>query len=107
MTDEEWGRSHAHCLGMLLSGDGLEEYGERGEFIKDSNFLVLMNAHHGDVPFTLPDAAVGAQWRAMADTTWTDHARRSVHERGSSYPLKARSLALLLEHRGVDRRGES
>jgi isoamylase len=107
MTDEEWRRSHAQCLAMLLSGDGLEEHGERGESIKDSNFLVLMNAHHEDIPFTLPDIAPGAKWRAMVDTTWTDHTRRSVHERGASYPLKARSLALLLEHRGVDRRGES
>jgi isoamylase len=107
MTDEEWRSSHAQCLGMLLSGEGLEEYGERGESIKDSNFLVLMNAHHEDIPFTLPNGAVGAKWRALVDTTWTDHTQRSVHERGSTYPLQARSLVVLVEHRGIDRRGES
>jgi len=107
MTDEEWRRSQAQCLGMLLSGEGLEEYGERGESIKDSNFLVLMNAHHEDIAFTLPSVAVGAKWRALVDTTWTDQTRRSVHESDSTYPLQARSLALLVEHRGLDRRGEA
>jgi glycogen operon protein len=83
------------------------KYGERGESIKDSNFLLLMNAHHEEVPFTLPDVAVGGKWRALVDTTWMDHTQRSVHEKGSIYPLHARSLVLLVEHRGVDRRGES
>jgi len=107
MTDEEWRRSQAQCLGMLLSGEGLEEYGERGESIKDSNFLVLMNAHHEDIAFTLPSVAVGAKWRALVDTTWTDQTQRSVHKSDTTYPLQARSLALLVEHRGVDRRGEA
>jgi isoamylase len=107
MTDEEWRRSQAQCLAMLLSGEGLEEYGERGDSIKDSNFLVLMNAHHEDIAFTLPNVAVGAKWRAVVDTTWTDQTRRSVHESDSTYPLQARSLALLVEHRGADRRGEA
>ena len=106
-TDEEWRRSQAQCLGMLLSGEGLEEYGERGDSIKDSNFLLLMNAHHEDIAFTLPNVAVGAKWRALVDTTWTDQTRRSVHESDSTYPLQARSLALLVEHRGFDRRGEA
>ena len=106
MADEEWKRSHANCLGVLLSGEALEEHGERGEVIKDSNFLLLMNAHHEEISFTLPSVAAGLKWRALVDTNWTDHARRSVHEKGSTYPLQPRSLALLIEHRGVERRGE-
>ena len=105
MTDEEWKQSHAQTLGMLLSGDALEERGERGESIKDNNFLLLLNANHENKPFTLPPAGPEARWRALVDTTWNDHTRRSMHESGEVYPLQARSLALLIEHRKGERRG--
>ncbi|HYL12721.1 MAG TPA: glycogen debranching protein GlgX [Terriglobales bacterium] len=104
MTDEEWKQSSARCLGMFLAGKGLLEYGERGEQITDDNFLLLMNAHHEEIPFTLPSLAEGADWRALVDTTWCDQSRRSVHNAGETYPLKARSLALLIEHRENERR---
>ena len=57
MTDEEWKQSSARCLGMFLAGQGLLEYGERGEKITDDNFLLLMNARSEEIPFTLPSAA--------------------------------------------------
>jgi isoamylase len=105
MTDEEWKQSHAQTLGMLLSGDALEERGERGESIRDNNFLLLINANHENKPFTLPPVGPEARWRALVDTTWDDHTRRSMHESGEVYPLQGRSLALLIEHRKGERRG--
>jgi isoamylase len=107
MTDEEWRQSHAQCLGMLLSGEALEERGERGESIKDSNFLLIINAGNEGVPFTLPALSERGRWRPLVDTTWTDTSRRSVHDAGASYSLGSRALALLIEHRGGDRRGEA
>jgi isoamylase len=104
MADEEWKQSSARGLGMFLAGKGLLEYGERGEQITDDNFLLLMNAHHEEIPFILPSLAEGAHWRAIVDTTWCDQSRRSVHNAGQTYPLKARSLALLIEHRENERR---
>jgi isoamylase len=107
MTDEEWRQSHAQCLGMLLSGEALEERGERGESIKDKNFLLIINAGNEGVPFTLPALCERGRWRPLVDTTWTDTSRRSVHDAGASYSLGSRALALLIEHRGGDRRGEA
>lgn len=107
MTDEEWRQSHAQCLGMLLSGEALEERGERGESIKDNNFLLIINAGNESVPFTLPALSERGRWRPLVDTTWTDTNRRSVHHAGASYSLGSRALALLIEHRGGDRRGEA
>ena len=105
MTDDEWKQSHAQTLGVLLSGEALDERGDRGEAIKDNNFLLLLNANHEAKPFTLPTIAQDAHWRALVDTTWNDHTRRSMHESGQPYPLQGRSLALLIEHRRGDRRG--
>jgi len=105
MTDDEWKQSHAQTLGVLLSGEALDERGDRGEAIKDNNFLLLLNANHEAKPFTLPTIAQDAHWRALVDTTWNDHTRRSMHDSGQPYPLQGRSLALLIEHRRGDRRG--
>lgn len=64
MTDDEWKQSHAQTLGVLLSGEALDERGDRGEAIKDNNFLLLLNANHEAKPFTLPTIAQDAHWRA-------------------------------------------
>jgi isoamylase len=107
MTDEEWKQSSAQCLGMFLTGESLGESGPRGEPITDDNFLLIMNANHEDAPFTLPALKPEATWRAIVDTTWEDLTQRSMHEGGSSYALRARSLALFIEHKVNERRNGS
>jgi len=104
MTDEEWKQSNARCLGIFLTGEGLGERGPRGEPVIDDNFLLLLNAHHEDIPFTLPALKPDEAWRAIVDTTWDDPSQRSVHDGGTMYPLKARSLALFIEHKVNERR---
>ena len=107
MSDEEWKESSARCLGMLLAGEGVFEVGERGESITDQNFLLLMNAHHEPLDFKLPIMDSGGRWRVLVDTTWKDPCRRSVSESGTVYPLQPRSLALLIQHQGRERRNGS
>jgi len=107
MTDEEWKESSAQCLGMFLTGEGLGESGPRGEPVTDDNFLLIINANHEDMPFSLPALAPPATWRAIVDTTWDDPSQRSVQEGGTLYSLKARSLALFIEHKVNDRRNGS
>ena len=59
----------ARCLGMLLSGTGLDETDERGRKLSDENFAVLLNAHHEDVGFTLPASCRYSRWSAWMDTS--------------------------------------
>ncbi|HEY1272664.1 MAG TPA: glycogen debranching protein GlgX [Terriglobales bacterium] len=113
MTDEEWGKESARCLGVFLAGEALEEKDERGRAIKDENFLLLMNAHFEEIPFVLSQLQAEHEWITLLDTSFgrMDDARQ-VHAAGSSYPLKARSLALLVERssgqvRHEDRRVET
>ena len=71
-------------LGMLLSGNAIEEVDERGEPIIGDTLLVLLNAHTDTVPFTLPplDArpAVAARVR---------HVRSARRRTASSRPAAA------------------
>jgi glycogen operon protein len=85
MTDQEWNRSSARCLGALISGRGLGERDERGVPVVDADLLLLLNANEGDVPFPLPSG----RWEGLVDTSLENPSFETT------YPLKGRSLALL------------
>ncbi|HEY8555200.1 MAG TPA: glycogen debranching protein GlgX [Burkholderiales bacterium] len=93
MTEEEWHKPFARTVGLSLAGE-LAEEDERGRPLRDDNFLLLLNAHAEQVPFTLPafpDAAT--VWEVVVDTEDPD--RRGRHNAGEQYPLAGRSLVLL------------
>ena len=95
MTDEEWDQHFARCLGVYLSGESLTETDRRGRRLVDDNFLVLFNAHHEPIPFSLP--AIGRDgWQTVLDTDLdTGFAAPTTIEPGTAYPLKGRSVAVL------------
>jgi isoamylase len=100
MSEEQWRDPGVRCLGMFLAGQGLDETDERGRKIGDENFLVLLNADHEDVVFTLPVFRPGTRWVAWMDTSREDGLRPAdSHDSGTSYPLQARSMAVLMERR--------
>ncbi|MEO8119423.1 MAG: glycogen debranching enzyme GlgX, partial [Rhodoferax sp.] len=104
MTPEEWNDGNARCLAMLMSGRGIPDRGARGETLVDDDFLLLFNAHHDTIPFTLPQAKNGA-WRLLLDTA-TDAMPSAPHEAvafaaltadwaDAIYLLQGRSFVLL------------
>ena len=40
----------------------------RGERVADDSFLLLFNAHHEDIDFTIPREVYGERWQAVLDT---------------------------------------
>jgi isoamylase len=86
MTEADWKLPFARCLGCLMVGERLAERDERGAPIMDDDLLLLINAHHEPVQFTLPDAP----WTVLVDT-----ARLDTNSAETAYPLEARSLVLL------------
>jgi len=111
MTDEEWRQSFARCLGVFLSGDAFEEYDDRGHPISDSDMLIMLNAHHQEIPFHIPAANPRVRWQVLVDTYFTDGYRsddRYFYSR-EAYPLKGRSFVLLIQSvrpRGAEEEGE-
>ena len=103
MTDQEWEQDFARCLGMYLAGEGLVETDERGRRIVDSDFLVLFNAHHERIAFTLAAirAAIRAGWSCSTPRTTTACRAAASIEPQSIYPLQGRSLALLQRRRST------
>lgn len=108
MSEDEWRDSSVRCLGMFLSGQGLDETDERGRRLSDENFLVLLNAHHEDVEFVLPAYRPGARWTARMDTSREGGLRPAdTYDSGASHPLQARSMVVLMERRTNGKKEES
>jgi len=95
MSDEDWARSSARSLGVLISGRGLSERDELGRPVEDDDVLLLLNAHDDSVAFTLPGAE-GERWDALIDTGHPAFEGKR-YGRGTTYPLAARALALLVK----------
>src|SRR3982074_2806737 len=67
MTDKDWEASHARSLGAFLNGKAIQTPDERGRSITDDSFILLFNAHSGDVRWTIP-AEYGTTWRLVLNT---------------------------------------
>ena len=101
MSEDEWRDPSVHRLRVFLAGQGLDETDERGRKIGDENFLVLLNAHHEDVAFTLPVSHPRIRWSGRMDTSREGGLRLvETYDAGTAYPLRARSLVVLMERRG-------
>ncbi|MBI3899663.1 MAG: glycogen debranching protein GlgX [Gammaproteobacteria bacterium] len=94
MTDEEWSNANASCLGLFLSGEAIHEQDERGRPLQDNDFLLLLNAYHETISFTLPSFASFTGWEVAIDTFASERLTQR-HAAGEIYPLEGRSLVLL------------
>ena len=61
MTKSDW-ESGERTVGMFLNGEEIASPDEKGQRILDESFLLLFNAHHEDVTFTLPNRRFGERW---------------------------------------------
>ena len=94
MTEEHWNDPHARCLGVLLDGraqeTGIRRVGD------DSTLLIILNAHTGAVPFTLPKAVGGSRWVRLIDTHSPADAKLASARFGDAYPVPGRGLLLFV-----------
>jgi isoamylase len=69
------------------------EVDDHGEAVTGDTLLILFNAHHEAIPFTLPEALEGQKWERLLDTFRPD-ATSEPAAAGKPYPLEGRSLAV-------------
>jgi isoamylase len=97
MTPEEWSDSLTRCLGMLLNGEVMDEYDERGGQITDHVMLLVLNSSPEDVEFKLPGYTGERAWRVLLDTKDPHNGHDVAFAPGDNFPLESRSLALLYQ----------
>ena len=94
MISEDWGKGLL-TLGIRLAGDAIEEMDDLGNPIIDDSFLLLLNAYHASVPFTLPAHKKGVAWEWVFDTSKMDIKKFPKTWRGGKvYELEGRTAAL-------------
>jgi glycogen operon protein len=54
---------------MLIAGETLDEFDEKGQAVKDDTLLILLNSYHESVSFSLPVPVADAKWQVILDTT--------------------------------------
>jgi glycogen operon protein len=92
MEDEQWADDGMLCFGMLLDGraqtTGLRQRGQ------DATLLIVFNAFHDLVEFTLPGDSPDARWTLLIDTNLPDlpTGRKAIFLQGEAYGVTARSL---------------
>ena len=90
MTDEAWDNG-MRCFGMLLDGRGQATgIKKRGA---DATLLMVFNAHHEAVEFTLPPCYEAEGWKRLFDTT-DPKLEASQLEIGAVYEVTPRSMLL-------------
>ena len=93
MSNEAWNAGFSQCLGVRLPGDLIGDVNERGEPIMGDSIVLLANAHHQAIPFTLPLRHAGQEWERLIDTA-DPCAERAKYKGHTSYDLKGRSMAV-------------
>ncbi len=100
MGVNEWNQGFARCLGMYLLGDAIGEADEQGRHVVDDDFILLINAHHEEIPFVLPGFQAHSRWQLALDTSRSSSASEDRrYASGDIFPLQGRSLALLQQPR--------
>jgi glycogen operon protein len=91
---EHWEDPNGRCMGVLFDGRAQETGVQR--LGSDSTLLLILNAHHDVVNFTIPEAAGGSRWVRLIDTNQTE--RDDAHEFafGDTYEVTGRSLLLFI-----------
>jgi isoamylase len=93
MQDADWDRDNAHALGVFLNGEEISNHDRDGNPIEGRSFLMLFNAHHGPLPFTIP-AALGETWRTVVGSDLAaDYPE--TQSAGDELTLAGRSLLIL------------
>jgi glycogen operon protein len=98
IVDQQWTDGEVRSMAMRLAGEAIDEREAEGGRISDETLLVLLNAHHEDQAFTLPESggSGACMWECVMNTERARPPASSgdVHAVGAAYTLAARALAL-------------
>ncbi|MBB4916510.1 glycogen debranching protein GlgX [Streptosporangium saharense] len=93
MSAADWHTGYAKSLTVFLNGSAITEPGPRGETIVDDSFLLLINGHHEDLAFTIPDGRYGAHWQPVLNTAEENDA--TTWPPDAHVPVTSRSIRIL------------
>ncbi|MEO7754739.1 MAG: glycogen debranching protein GlgX [Terracoccus sp.] len=94
MNEGDWDGGSANTLMVFLNGSAIPAPDRRGLTVVDDSFLVMFNAHHEPLTFTLPDEEYGATWIPEINTGNQD-VEAEEFEPGWQIQVSPRSVVVL------------
>ncbi|MEV4888448.1 glycogen debranching protein GlgX [Nonomuraea sp. NPDC055795] len=94
MTNGDWEAGFAKSLAVFLNGEAITEPDRRGRTIRDDSFLLLFNAHHETIRFTVPKD-YGDMWQTEIDTAMPISVGVATCRAGESVAVTGRSVRVL------------
>ncbi|PZG51980.1 glycogen debranching enzyme GlgX [Spongiactinospora gelatinilytica] len=94
MTDADWNEGEARSLAVFLNGDAITEPDRRGRRISDDSFLLMFNAHHEVIKFTIPKD-YGEMWLTEIDTAMPITLDTRACRAGEDVAVTGRSVRVL------------
>jgi pullulanase/glycogen debranching enzyme len=80
---------------MIWSATIANDVDENGKRVRDASFLLLFNAHHEPLDFTLPPGMFGNKWSVVLDTGTEMGEGDGVFAAGATVPVQGRSIIVL------------
>jgi isoamylase len=96
LSGDQWESGWVRSLGLMLNGKTLRTKDENGRELIDDSFLLLLNAYHEGVEFTLPPAPGKGSWKLLMSTDDVENPFEQKEMNGSVI-VTGRSMLLLTE----------
>ncbi|HEY2606042.1 MAG TPA: glycogen debranching protein GlgX, partial [Paraburkholderia sp.] len=93
ISAEQWDDPSMRCFGLVI--DGRAQASGIRRLASDATLLLVLNAHHDVVNFTLPDIPEGDTWTCLLDTNMPVRPELPQFSAGDAYQVTGRSLLLL------------
>ncbi|MGH2638149.1 MAG: glycogen debranching protein GlgX [Rhabdochlamydiaceae bacterium] len=94
MTDQVWNESKVRTIGMIISGDAMDEFNPDGTRIVDESLLILLNANPHSVPFLVP--RIGEKWEVVLHTYSREMNLWESHPKSKDvFNLEGRSVVIM------------
>lgn len=97
MSGDEWNNGLVRSIGMLLNGQLMEETSQNGQPVTDDVLLLLFNAYHEPISFTLPGSPSGPSWEVMLDTAQPSGPVDENTPTLGTYEVQGRAMVVLCQ----------
>lgn len=92
LTQEQWDDANMHCFGLVV--DGRARVSGIKRVADDTTLLLVFNAYHDALDFTLPDVYNKSEWTCLVDTNMPFRSDLPKFKSGETYCVTGRSLLL-------------
>ncbi len=94
MDQQAWHNSRSSLM-VFLNGQAIPTMDAKGRAVVDDHFLLLFNAWHEEVDFTVPDGIDARSWNVVLDTSGSLGNDEAPVLTGATHTLPPRSVVIL------------